>query len=139
MNKQVPFEKGDMDWLKRVIAVEVNEVYEWDNMLSHGRAERIIIHIKNLERENALLTGELAFVSENSGKVIEELEERIENQASSIASYHSDNVMLEAKVVRLEKLLGEIIPLIPNFNFGIEHNPPIANYDYLKYNKEWKK
>ena len=39
---------------------------------------------------------------------------------------------LEAQLAEKEKLLKEIVPLIPDFNFALEHNPAIANYAYLK-------
>ena len=43
MSKQVPFERGDMQWLEGILNGQ------FDNMLSHGRTERIVIHIKQLE------------------------------------------------------------------------------------------
>ena len=38
----------------------------------------------------------------------------------------------EEQLAEKEKLLREIVPLIPDFNFALEHNPAIANYAYLK-------
>ena len=36
------------------------------------------------------------------------------------------------KLEKAEKLLKEIIPLIPDFRFGVDKNLQISNYDYLK-------
>lgn len=44
MNK---FEQGDMDWLERII--DPDRTGFPDFLLSHGRAERIVNHIKELE------------------------------------------------------------------------------------------
>jgi hypothetical protein len=45
MSKQVPFEKGDMDWLQGILDGQM------DNLLSHGRTERIINRIAELEAQ----------------------------------------------------------------------------------------
>jgi hypothetical protein len=45
----IPFEQGDMDWLKRIIDPKMG--YQYDTMLSHGRTERIINRIEELEAQ----------------------------------------------------------------------------------------
>ena len=64
MSKQVPFEQGDMDWLKRIITPKMDHLY--NNILSHGRTERIIKHITKLEAQVERYKDALIAISLNS-------------------------------------------------------------------------
>jgi hypothetical protein len=54
MNK---FEKGDMDWLKRILTGTelITADGYMDNILSHGRTERIVNYIEQLKERIKLL------------------------------------------------------------------------------------
>ena len=47
MSTQVPFEQGDMEFLKAIID-PMAKFRQFDNLLSHGRTERIVAHIENM-------------------------------------------------------------------------------------------
>lgn len=76
---QVPFEKADMDWLKGVLDGQL------DNMLSHGRTERIVIHIEHLEGDREFFQG------------------RDSDQCREISRNHQKIAKLEARIKLLEE------------------------------------
>lgn len=76
---QVPFEKGDMDWLRGVLAGQL------DNLLSHGRTERIVNHIEHLEGDREFFRG------------------RDSAQCTEISRNHQKIAKLEARIKLLEQ------------------------------------